>query len=329
MFRSRIWVILLSIILIISGCAAPRISIFGDDSVPLKEYTLKGTGKGKVLLIPVKGTISDETKREFLSSKPSMVQEIVSQLGKAEKDAAVQAVVIKIDSSGGSVTASDLLYHEILSFKKRTGKKIVVAMMNVAASGGYYIALPADFILAHPTTITGSIGVLFLQPRVNGLMGKIGVDVYVNKSGKNKDMGSPFRASTEEENKIIQGLTDKLGQRFLDLVKKHRRLDKERLSRIATARVYLADEAQRLGLVDKVGYLSAAITEAKKLGGMPPDAKVVVYRRMEFPDDNLYNTRITSSGGTGPSLINIDLPISVVNLRTGFYYIWAPALNIE
>ena len=127
MLRSPIWLILISIILIISGCAAPRISIFGDDSIPLKEYTLKGTGKGKVLLIPVKGTISDETRREFLSSKPSMVQEIVSQLGKAEKDDAVQAVVLKIDSIGGSVTASDLLYHEILSFKNRTGKKIVVA----------------------------------------------------------------------------------------------------------------------------------------------------------------------------------------------------------
>jgi protease-4 len=329
MRRSSIGFILLSIILLTTGCATPRIILFGDDSIPLKEYTLKGTGKGKVLLIPVKGTISDETRREFLSTKPSMVQEIVSQLAKAEKDPGVQAVVLKIDSIGGSVTASDLLYHEISSFKKRTNKKIVVAMMNVAASGGYYIALPADFILAHPTTITGSIGVLFLQPRVNKLMGKIGVDVDVSKSGKNKDMGSPFRASTEEEDKIIQGLTDKLGQRFLDLVKKHRRLDKERLSRIATARVYLADEAQQLGLVDKVGYLSAAIAEAKKLGGMPPDAKVVVYRRMEFPDDNLYNTRITRAGGIRPSLIDIGLPASAMNLRTGFYYLWAPGLNIE
>ena len=118
MLRSPIWLILISIILIISGCAAPRISIFGDDSVPLKEYTLQGTGKGKVLLVPVKGIISDETRREFLSTKPSIVQEIVSQLGKAEKDPKVQAVVLKIDSIGGSVTASDLLYHEILSFKK-------------------------------------------------------------------------------------------------------------------------------------------------------------------------------------------------------------------
>jgi protease-4 len=280
-------------------------------------------------MIPIEGTISDETRREFLSTKPGMVQEIVSQLAKAEKDPGVAAVVLKIDSIGGSVTASDLLYHEITSFKNRTNKTIVVAMMNVAASGGYYIALPADFILAHPTTLTGSIGVLFLQPRVNGLMGKIGLVVDVNKSGRNKDMGSPFRASTAEEKKIVQDLTDRLGQRFLDLVKKHRKLDKEELSQIATARVYLADEAQRLGLVDQVGYLSAAIAEAKKLGGLPADAKVVVYRRMEFPDDNLYNTRITRTGGIRPSLLDIGLPASAMNLQAGFYYLWAPGLNIE
>ena len=327
--RSLIWLMLISIILIATGCAAPRIILFGDDSIPLKEYTLKGTGKGKVLMIPIEGTISDETRREFLTTKPGMVQEIVSQLAKAEKDPGVAAVVLKIDSIGGSVTASDLLYHEIASFKTRTDKKIVVAMMNVAASGGYYIALPADLISAHPTTLTGSIGVLFSQPRVYGLMGKIGVEVDVNKSGRNKDMGSPFRASTAEEKKIIQGLTDRLGQRFLDLVKKHRKLDKQKLSQIATARVYLADDAQRLGLVDKVGYLSAAIAEAKKLGGLSPDAKVVVYRRMKFPDDNLYNTRITRAGGASPSLIDIGLPASEMNLRTGFYYMWAPGFNFE
>ena len=329
MLRSLICVILLSIMLIITGCTAPRIILFGDDSIPLNEYTLEGTGKGKVLLLPVKGTISDETRKEFLSTKPSMVQEIVSQLAKAENDSGVRAVVLKIDSIGGSVTASDLLYHEILSFKNRTNKKIVVAMMNVAASGGYYIALPADFILAHPTTLTGSIGVLFLQPRIEGLLGKIGVEVDVNKSGSNKDMGSPFRTSTPEEKKIVQRLTDRLGQRFLDQVKKHRKLDKKQLSEIATARVFLADDAHRLGLVDKVGYLSAAIAEAKKLGGLSPDAKVVVYRRMEFPDDNLYNTRITRGGGIRPSLIDISLPSSAMSLQTGFYYLWAPGLIIE
>jgi protease-4 len=328
MLRTHVLIALTVIGTMLGGCTTPRITLFGDDSIPLKEYTLQGTAEGKVLVIPVKGIISDETKREFLRSKPGMVQEVVSQLSKAEKDSSVRTVVLKIDSPGGSVTASDLLYHEISAFKKRTGKKIVVAMMNVAASGGYYIALPADVIIAHPTTVTGSIGVLFLQPKVAGLMKKIGVEVDVSKSGKNKDMGSPFRPTTAEEKQIIQELIDKLGKRFLDLVARHRMLDKTRLSKIGTARLYLADEAQRLGLVDRIGYISDAIKEAKKLGSLSPDAKVVVYRRLEFPDDNLYNTRITSSGA-GPALVDIDVPTPMLNMPTGFYYLWAPGLNNE
>lgn len=328
MFRSIIFIVLISVGLMICGCTTPRITLFGDDSIPLKEYTLQGKAEGKVLLIPVKGIISDETKRDFLRSKPGMVQEIVSQLRKAEKDSAVRTVVLKIDSPGGSVTASDVLYHEISAFKKRTGKKIVVAMMNITASGGYYMALPADVIFAHPTTVTGSIGVVFLQPKVTGLMKKIGVEVDVNKSGKNKDMGSPFRPTTAEEKQIIQELIDKLGKRFLDLVARHRMLDKIRLSKISTARLYLADEAQRLGLVDRIGYISDAMLEAKRLGGLPPDAKVVVYRRIRFPDDNLYNTRITGSGA-GPALVDIDFAIPLTNMPTGFYYLWMPGLISE
>jgi protease-4 len=127
-----------------------------------------------------------------------MVQEFVSQLRLAEKDKKIKALLLKIDSPGGSVIASDIVYNEILAFKKRTGAKVVVAMMGVAASGGYYISLPADTIVAHPATITGSIGVIFFRPKVTGLMGKIGVGVEVNKSGKNKDIGSPFRQTTAE-----------------------------------------------------------------------------------------------------------------------------------
>jgi ClpP class serine protease len=157
-------------------------------------------------------------------------------------------------------------------------------MMDVAASGGYYVALPADFILAHPTTITGSIGVAFMRPKVTGLMEKIGLEMEVNKSGKNKDIGSPFREATKEEQKILQGLTDGLGERFLNLVAKHRKLDKNALQDIATARVYLSDEALQHGLVDKVGYLDEAVSKAANLAGLSEDAKVVVYRRTRnFP----------------------------------------------
>ena len=322
----RTW-LLLSILLMltVSGCAAPRIALVSGDSVPLREYTLEGTEKGKVVVIPVRGKIDDDPKMGLLQDKPSMLQEFVAQLRKAEADDQVGAVLLKIDSPGGSVTASDLLYHEIAAFKGRTGKKVVAALMNVAASGGYYMALPADHIVAHPTTITGSVGVLFLQPKVTGLMEKIGVGVDVNKSGKNKDMGSPFRQSSPEEKVIFQELTDRLAKRFLDLVEQHRKLDKNALAEVATARVYLADEALERRLVDQIGYLNDAVSKAKELAGMPRDAKVVVYRRSEYPNDTVYNTRTSWEGGRKLSLVDLELPVSMSDLQAGFYYLWPAA----
>jgi protease-4 len=322
----RSWILLpVFLILIISGCAAPRITLVTGDSVPLREYTLEGTEKGKVAIVPVMGKIDDSPKPGLLQEKPSMLQEFVAQLRKAEEDDQVGAVLLKIDSPGGSVTASDLLYHEIVEFKNRTDKKVIAALMNVAASGGYYMALPADHIIAHPTTITGSVGVLFLQPKVTGLMEKIGVGVDVSKSGKNKDMGSPFRKTTPDEEIMFQELTDRLARRFLDLVQQHRKLDKNALAEVATARVYLADEALERKLVDQIGYLNDAILMAKELAGLPRDAKVVVYRRTEYPDDTVYNTRTSWEGGRQISLIDLELPASMSELQAGFYYLWPAA----
>jgi len=318
---------LLLLIMIISGCAAPRISIFGNNGEPLEEYTLQGSTKGKVLLIPVKGKITDDVESGLIRKKPSMVQEIVAQLNKAERDKDVGAVLLVIDSPGGSVTASDVLYHEIVQFKEKTGRKVVAAMMAVAASGGYYIALPADAIVAHPTTITGSVGVLFLQPKVVGLMDKIGVEVQVSKSGANKDIGSPFRAATAQERKVLQEMTDKLARRFLDLVSQHRRIDAKGMTEIASANVYLADEAKRLGLVDRIGYLNDAVEEAGRLAGLNEDAKVVVYRREKYENDTIYNMQSTWTGGNERvSLIDLGLPASETSeIATGFYYLWPTA----
>ena len=166
------------------SCTTPKIRLFPSQADPLQEFTLEGEVQQKILVIPVRGIISNATREGFIRTRPSMVQEVVSQLRLAEKDENIKAVIFKIDSTGGSVTASDIQYNEITSFKERTGAKVVVAMMGLTASGGYYISLPADYILAHPTTITGSIGVIFSRPRVTGLMHKVGIDVYVNKSGK-------------------------------------------------------------------------------------------------------------------------------------------------
>jgi len=312
--------------LLINGCVFPTLKLFTDASDPLKEFVLEGDEKEKVLMIPVYGIISDIPSKGVLFTEPSMVQDIVSQLKLAEADPDIKAVLFKIDSPGGSVTASDILYHEIKSFKERTGVKVTVEIMNVAASGGYYIALPADFIMAHPTSVTGSVGVIFLQPKLYELMDKIGVGVTANTSGENKDMGSPFRKATEAEAKIFQGLTDSLGKRFVDLVVEHRKMSPEAVENVSTARIYLADEALTLGLIDEIGYIDEVLTRTKELAGLDKNSQVIVYRRVEYPDDNLYNTQ-SRIGNLKSPLFDLGLPdISVLN-RAGFYYLWPSGVD--
>ncbi len=316
-------VILVSLI----GCNAPRIKLFPSQADPLEEFTLEGKAEEKILLLPINGMISDNPQKELLRTRPSVVQEAVSHLRKAEKDPLVKAVVLKLDSPGGSVTGSDVLFNEIRLFKERTGRKVVAAMMDVAASGAYYIALPADHIMAHPTSVTGSIGVIFIRPKISGLMEKIGVGVEVSKSGKNKDLGSPFRATTPEEERIFQAMTDQLGNRFIELVKQHRRIDPTRLSEVSSARIFLATEALDLKLVDSIGYLPDAMLEAKKLAGLPKDAKIVVYRRQEYPDDNVYNPTTSLESSRPRVLLDTGLSELFPSIQPGFYYLWYPAAD--
>jgi protease-4 len=326
--RTPYLVIAMLILIMVTACSGPRIKLFSDTIDPLKEFTLEGSGTDKILLIPVNGLISDMPKKGLIHTSASMVEQIVSQINKAAKDKQIKAVLFKINSPGGTITASDLLYHEISSYKERTGTKITVSMMDVATSGAYYISLPADLIMAHPTTVTGSVGVIYLQPKVGGLMDKIGLGVDVKKYGKNKDMGSPFRDSSEEEQKLMQKAVNDFGERFIRLVQKHRKPERQALSEISTARVFLAEEALKLGLVDKIGYLSDAVKESKMLAGVSKDARVVVYRRNEFPEDNYYNTAGIASEDLNISVINIELPESL-SLKTGFYYLWPGAMAIE
>ncbi len=303
------------------GCQA-KMSLFPDGTDPLLEQTLQGEGPDKVLVISVEGTISDQPKRVFLGSQPSLVQEITSRLKLAEEDDDIKALVIKVDSPGGGVTASDILYNEILNFKKRTEAKVVVSMMDVAASGGYYISLPADRIMAHPTSLTGSVGVIFIRPKVDGLMNKIGVSVEVSKSGRNKDMGFPFKPDTDEQKAIINEIIMNYAQRFQSLVKKHRPVSDENLKQVFTAQIFSAEGAKKIGLIDETGYLPDAVDEACELAGIPKTSKVVTYKRKSYPNDTLYNS--ADAKAVSPALINIDTG-NLLPPKAGFHYLWLPA----
>ena len=303
----------------LSGCVQANVNLFGEPGKPYKEQVLDGKGGDKVLLLGISGLISEHA-RGFLRSRPSTVQELVAQLNLAREDKDIKAVVLKIDSPGGTTTASDIIYHELMAYKKASGVKLVVVMMGLAASGGYYVSLPADHILAHPTTITGSVGVIFLQPRVAGLMDKLGVGVDVSKSGTLKDMGSPFRAATVEEKRLVDAMTRAQASLFLALVQKHRNLEPAALGITSSARVFTAAEAKDLGLIDSVGYLDDALAKAKELAGLRQDATVMTYRRRESPDGTYYLPGVEAEGAR-PAAINVDLE-GLLPPQAGMYYLW-------
>ena len=306
----------------LSGCA-PKVNLFGSQATdPLREYVLSGDGEGKVLQIHLRGMISDESRNSMFRTQGNVIQEMVSQLDLAALDDDIKAVVITINSPGGTVTASDILYNELTRFRETTGKKVVVVMLDVAASGGYYASLAADWIVAHPTTVTGSVGVIFMRPKLDGLMDKIGVGVEISKSGVDKDMGSPFRPTTEEETALFQAMIDDMAARFHSLVRTRREISDADMETVKTARVFTATQALKLGLVDEVGYMDAAFAKARELGGLDDNAQLVVYRRADYPDDNPYNT-LSSAEPVRGGLLGVDMQ-EILPLTTGFYYLWTP-----
>jgi protease-4 len=322
--RARFLILMVCLVGISMGCSLPKINLF-PEAGPLKEVALEGSGEDKILVISINGVISDQPKEKLLRSQPGMVQEVVTHLKRAEQDPRIKALLLKVNSPGGGVTASDILYHEISAYKARTGVKMVVAMMNLAASGGYYISLPADWIVAHPTTVTGSIGVIFARPQVSGFMEKYGFAMNVSKSGAHKDMGSPFRPTNPGDEAIFQSLTDQMAERFHSLVRQHRSINDDQMGSIASARVFMAQEAKSLGLIDQVGYLSDALAKAKSLAGLGEDARVVTFRRYESEEDNIYNPAMQPQPGD-PSALAPALTALMGAQEAGFYYMWPAAL---
>lgn len=323
---SKIYIFLLSIFLL-TNCITANQKLFTEPNDPLREFVLYGSEYGKIAIIPVNGVISDTPVKDVFSKEPSVVQEFISHLRLAEKDSEVKAIVLKIDSPGGTITASDIIYQELRAFKRRSNKKVIAVMMNIATSGGYYIALPADHILAHPTTITGSIGAIFMHPNATELFSKIGINMLVSKSGADKDIGSPYREPSKREKELLQKLVSSMGNRFVNLVVKHRKLNVKITNNIATAKIYLANDALKLKLIDSIGYLPDAINKTRKMSGLSQNSKIVIYRRTFYPDDNMYNILSQSNSVSGKTLINLGLPGSINNYKTGFYYLWSPMVN--
>ncbi|MEX1045581.1 MAG: signal peptide peptidase SppA [Chthoniobacterales bacterium] len=230
-------------------------------------------GAGKIAVIPVQGIIYTDTQTEWGTS---MVDDIKNALQTALEDDEVKAVVLAVNSPGGEVTAADILYHEVLKVQKK--KPVVVAMTSLAASGAYYIACAADWIVANETTFTGSIGVIIQSLNYEGLFDKVGLDAVVFKSGKFKDMLSGSRPITPEEQAYVEGMVMQVYERFLGIVARARQLPAEGLrDTLADGRIITGLDAKAAGLVDQLGYVEDAYDKARALANAP-DAGVIRYQ---------------------------------------------------
>ncbi len=216
--------------------------------------------KNEIAVLEINGVLSKSLPYEL-------------QIEKAQKDPNIKALVVRVDSPGGAVGTAQEIYRALEIFKQ-TKKPLVVSMGNVAASGGYYISIPADYIYANPGTITGSIGVIVEHFNVQKLLEKIGISQSDIKSGKFKDILSPFRKMTKEEKEYVQGLINNTYDQFIDAILKYRHINKNTLLANADGRVFTGLEAQKLGLVDGIGNLEDAISKAKSLAHLK-HAKVV------------------------------------------------------
>lgn len=311
-----VWVALL---LPLAGCITINL---GPSAGPLKESQVSGTGAAKVLMIDLSGLISSRDQESLFGEKPSMVAEIKEELTRAAEDDKVKAVVLRINSPGGTVAASDILYHEVKAFKEKRKVPVVASIVDVGASGGYYVAAAADKIIVHPASVTGSVGVIMLTVNAQGLLEKIGVQTTAVTSGPRKDMGSPFRPMTPEERAIFQSVIDSFYGRFLTVMKDGRpALSMEQVRKLADGRIYSGEQAVANGLVDGIGYLDDAIEAAKQAAGLS-EARVVVYRRPGEYRNNIYSQWITGSGMSGfPTL---DLLSMVRGGTPQFMYLWMP-----
>jgi len=220
---------------------------------------------GKIVVIPLSGTITTGDSSLFSSSTitPGLVREYLT---KAEKDSAVKAIVLRIESPGGEIEPCQEILLEIERVKET--KPIVVSMGGTAASGGYYISTQANKIVALPTTQTGSIGVISAVINVEELLEKLGIQIEIFKGGKYKDMYWGFRELTPEEEEIMKQTVDEYYEQFIDVVAEGRGLSKEDVRDLATGQLYTGTEAKELGLVDELGDLDTAIDLAAELAGL-------------------------------------------------------------
>jgi protease-4 len=336
--RSSLYLLLLAMLpLSLGGCINLPLGLMGNNrgKVGLEEIEpAKGIlTRDEVLMIPLVGMVREGSFESHIGEEPGMLVALKDRLTAARDNRHLKAVILRIDSPGGTTTAADLIYRELMKFKEEKKVPVIAMMTDTAASGGVYIAMAADEIYALPSTVTGSIGAIMMLPGLQGLSQKIGFEMRVVKSGKNKDIGSPWGAMTAEQRAIFQKLIDDFYHRFYKLVldsRKSHGMTDELLRPVADGRIMDAQTALSAKLIDGIKYPDEVIARAKELAGVQ-DARVVSYeypfnyRGHIYAQSGVSGPRAENANGGDINLLKLDMQNPLEMLAGGqFYYMWVP-----
>ncbi len=280
----------------------------------------------RVAVIDVDGVLLNMDMTGFYSMGENPVGLFRERLDAAASDPRVRAVVVRINSPGGGVTACDIMWRDLNAFKARTGLPVVACLMDVGSGGAYYLANAADQIMAHPTTVTGGIGVVLNLYNLQDAMAQFNVIGLPVKSGENIDIGTPIAPQQEESRAILQTMADEFHTRFKNMVSNSRPGVDPLRTEVFDGRIFSAQQALDNGLIDGIGYLDDAVIMAREMAGTPC-AQVVFYHRC--------NDRARSPYAITPNvpLQSALLPLSIPGLERSklptFLYLWQPDPTLE
>jgi protease IV len=340
------------LVAVLAACAPVTVSatLFGENArlhgVTVEED--KGAS-GDVVLIDIRGLIADRTPDALLGPKFNSIDELAARLKWAAQDPSVRAVILRINSPGGTVTSSDVMFREIRRFRAESGKPVVASLGEVAASGGYYIALAADRIIAEPTSITGSIGVIIPTLNFSEGLARIGIVSRPLVSGANKDMGDPLTPPREQHFVLLQAIVEEFYANFRSTVIDRRgagrapapggadhpmpvarALDMSRIDQLTDGRILTGRQACEAGIVDDTGGVREAFEAAKQLAGLKGARLVKYYREDSEAPRSAYAPTASAPGSAGGTEINLlqiragALSPSGALESGGAYYLWLP-----
>ncbi|MCB2155653.1 signal peptide peptidase SppA [bacterium] len=316
--------LLLGFVLLLQGCVIIPISL---PTMPTDQMVMykEGKGRDKVAIIDVSGVLTSGGASESFFGSDSSVVSLTKKLDVAREDKHVKAIILRVDSPGGGVTASDIMYRELMRFKQERDIPIYVSMQNLAASGGYYISMAGDRIYAHPTSITGSIGVIAMFPEVKGLMDMAGVKMNAIRTGEMKDAGAFYDHMTDAERELYTDVIQDMYSQFLAVIEKNRtNLTHDELLAAADGRIYTAKQALDKGLIDGVAYLDEVIEMAKKDVGKDPDVVLIMRSSREEVSTAYASSKAPETGGTQFNLFNMNLDTFGAPSTEVFQYMWRP-----